>query len=260
MDKYLEIALRWLDPVLTLIIGLIAIRVIRKIFKKFLEKIGLDEALHKFLVTGLRCILYIMLIMIMFEKLGIDTKSMITFLGVAGGAIALALKDSLSNVAGGLIILVTKPFSKGDHVDINGTDGTVENIDLMLTTLVTFDNKTITIPNGLVSSAVITNFTKADHRRVDCLFSISYDSDVKKAKEIMAHVASQNEAVLEEPPMVMGVLNNGESAVNLEFKVWTKTEDYWDVKYYLEENVKLAFDKNGIVMPYRQVDVNVKNQ
>lgn len=131
---------------------------------------------------------------------------------------------------------------------------------MLLTTLVTFDNKTITIPNGIVSSAIITNYTRAELRRVDCVFSISYDSDVVKAKDILSEIAKNNPMILDDPEIVIGVISNGESSVNLDFKVWTETENYWPVKYFLEENVKLAFDNNGINIPYRQLDVHIKGQ
>ncbi len=260
MDRYMDIALRVANPILTLVVGLIAIKVIASIFEKFLNKTSLDVALHKFLSTTLKCVLCIVLFLVMLDKLGIDTKSMVTVLGISGGAIALAVKDSLANIAGGFVILITKPFANGDYVDINGTTGTVENIDMLLTTLVTFDNKTITIPNGIVSSAIITNYTRAELRRVDCVFSISYDSDVVKAKDILSEIAINNPMILDDPEIVIGVISNGESSVNIDFKVWTETENYWPVKYYLEENVKLAFDNNGINIPYRQLDVHIKGQ
>ncbi len=259
MDKYMDLALKISNPIVTLIVGLIAIKVVTSILKKFLNKTALDVALHKFLITTSRCIMYMILFLVMLDKFGIDTKSMVTVLGISGGAVALALKDSLSNVAGGLVILITKPFANGDYVDIDGTMGTVENIDMLLTTLVTYDNKTITIPNGVVSSAVIINYTKAELRRVDCIFSVSYSADIAKAKNILKEIANENPMILNDPEIVIGVISNGESSVNIDFKVWTKTDNYWPVKYYLEENVKLAFDRENIEMPFRQIDVHIKD-
>lgn len=260
MDKFLSTVVKFADPILTLIIGLVAIKVSAVVFRKFLKRSKLDEALHKFMVTTVKCIMYIILLLIMLEKFNIDTKSMITVLGVSGGAIALALKDSLGNVAGGIMIFVTKPFAKGDYVDIDNTMGTVNNIDMLLTTLLTYDNKIITIPNGMVSSAVITNYTKAEFRRVDCVFGISYSADIGKAKAVLKEIAESNPMIAEKPEIIIGVISNGENAVNIDFKVWTKTDDYWAVKYFLEENVKLAFDREGISIPFPQMDVHIKEE
>ncbi len=260
MDKLLSSISKFSGPLIALIIGLIASKIIIVILRKTLRRSKLDESLHKFLINTVKFIIFVVVLMIILDQFNVDTKSMITVLGISGGAVALALKDSLSNIAGGVIIIVTKPFNKGDFVDINGTSGTVHNIDMLITTLITYDNKTITIPNGVVSSSVITNYTKADLRRVDCNFGISYDADIIKAKKILADVAKENPMILDKPQMVLGVIENSSSSVNLDFKVWTKTENYWPVKYFLEENVKLAFDKEGIVIPYNQLDININKR
>ena len=143
---------------------------------------------------------------------------------------------------------MTKPFSRGDFVDINGTQGEVDQIDVLLTTLKTFDNKTITIPNGVVSTAVITNFTKAERRRVDCLFALDHNADIKKAKAVMIKVAQGCDLILHDKPLVCGVAQSTPYSTDVEFKVWTKTENYWDVKYYLEEKIKDALLEANISM------------
>lgn len=222
--------------------------------KTFLLKSNLDKALHKFILSIVKYGLLIITVMIALESLGLDTKSLITVLGVSGGAVALSLKDSLSNVAGGFIILITKPFSNGDFVDIDGTQGEVDHIDVLLTTLKTFDNKIITIPNGVVSTAVITNFTKAERRRVDCLFSFDHSADIKQAKKVMIGVAEGCDLILREEPIVCGVAQSTPYSTDVEFKVWAKTENYWDVKYYLEEKIKDALIEadiglaNGVIV------------
>ena len=227
---------------------LIVTKIALKVLKTFLIKSSLDEALHKFIISIAKYGLIIITLLITLESMGLDTKSLITVLGVSGGAVALSLKDSLSNVAGGFIILVTKPFSKGDFVDINGTQGEVEQIDVLLTTLKTFDNKAITIPNGVVSTAVITNFTKAERRRVDCLFALDHNADIKKAKDIMRETAKSCDKILVEEPIVCGVAQSTPYSTDVEFKVWAKTEDYWDVKYFLEEKIKDALLASNIEM------------
>ena len=243
-----KILLYFAEPLVIILVMTIASKIALKLMKTFLSKSSLDEALHKFILSIMKYGLLIITLLIVLESMGLDTKSLITVLGVSGGAIALSLKDSLSNVAGGFIILVTKPFSKGDFVDINGTQGEVDQIDVLLTTLKTFDNKTITIPNGVVSTAVITNFTKAERRRVDCMFALDHNADVKLAKELMKKVASGCELILPEEPIVCGVAQSTTSSTEVEFKVWTKTENYWDVKYYLEEKIKDALMDADIAM------------
>lgn len=259
MDKLIKILVNLIDPAILLVIGLIFIKVALTVLKKILQRSKLDEALHKFIITTVKYVLLIILAMMVMDQMGIDTKSMVTVLGVSGGAMALALKDSLSNIAGGFIILITKPFARGDYVDINGTLGTVNQIDMLLTTLVTYDNKTITMPNGLVSTAVITNYTKAEQRRVDCLFVLSSGTDVSKAKQIMFDVANKNDKVLKNLEMTAGVACSTPHGIHIEFKVWAKTDDYWDVKYYLEENIKTAFEKEGIKLSFNKLDILVKD-
>lgn len=239
-EKWMKILLYFSEPLVIIIVMLIVIKISLKLLEKFLLRSRLDKALHKFIISIVKYGLLIVTLMIVLESLGLDTKSLITVLGVSGGAVALSMKDSLSNVAGGFIILVTKPFSKGDFVDIGGTQGEVEQIDVLLTTLTTFDNKTITIPNGIVSTAVITNFTKAERRRVDCLFALDHNANIKKAKEVMIGVAENCDLVIHDEQIICGVVQSTPYSTDVEFKVWTKTENYWDVKYYLEEKVKDA--------------------
>lgn len=235
-------------PLIIVIVMFIVSKILLKLMKTFLEKSSLDEALHKFILSIMKYGLLVITLLMAIDSIGLDTKSLITVLGVSGGAIALSLKDSLSNVAGGFIILITKPFSRGDFVDINGTDGEVDQIDVLLTTLKTADNKTVTIPNGLVSTGVITNFTKAERRRVDCLFALDHNANVKKAKELMMKTAQGCDMILFDEPIVSGVAKNTPYSTDVEFKVWTKTENYWDVKYFLEENIKKALVEANIGM------------
>lgn len=243
---------------LIVLVGFIIIKIIDKILIHALEKSKLDSVLHVFVKNVLNFILFVVIIIMALDALNVDTKSFITILGVSGAAVALALKDSLSNFAGGIVILFTQQFKKDDYIDIGGTSGTVKNIDLILTTLVTFDNKIITIPNGLVSTSVLTNYSKADTRRVDCVFGIGYDDDLRLAKETMLKVMHKNEDIFSFPEPIIGVKENADSCILIDFKVWTNTENYWNVKYYLEENVKLAFDEEGISIPYNQIDVHMK--
>ncbi len=244
------------SAVLILLVGWIAIRILLRIEKKALEKSKLDEALHLFIIKGTKAVLWIVLVIAAASTVGIEMTSFIAILGAAGAAIALALKDSLGNIAGGIIILINKPFSRGDTIEVAGTTGMVDSIDLLTTQLHTFDNKVVTIPNGTITMSVLTNYSREDKRRVDCVFNISYESDILKAKEILLNVVSCNPDILAEPAPIAGVASHGDNAIVLDLKVWCSTESYFDVKYFLEENVKLAFDEAGIGIPYPQMDIH----
>jgi len=189
--------------------------------------------------------------------LEVPTTPLITVLGAGGAAIALALKDSLGNIAGGLLILVNQPFKKGDEIDIAGNYGAVDQIDLFVTTLRTYDNKVITIPNGTINTSVIVNYSRQERRRVDCKFGISYDSDLALAKSVLLQTAQSNPDIFTDPAPFIGVASHGDSAVVLDLKVWCSTDKYYDVKYALTEQVKLAFDEADISIPYPQMDVHV---
>ena len=166
----------------------------------------------------------------------------------------------LANIAGGVMIILTKPFSKDDLIDIGDVSGKVHHIDLFLTTLKTYDNKTITIPNGIVNTSVLVNHSQEEKRRVDCTFGIGYDDDIEHAKEIMRKVCDDNPLILTDPQPLIGVANHGESSVDMDLKAWCLTEHYWDVKYYLEEHIKVAFDENGIQIPFPQMDVHIHHE
>lgn len=242
--------------VLILVLGWLAISIILQITKKALMKSRLDEALHTFIRNSIKVVLWIIVIIAMLTKLNVPTTSMVAVLSAGGAAIALALKDSLGNVAGGIIILINKPFNKGDTIEVQDTTGIVDSIDLLTTQLHTFDNKVVTIPNGTLTTSILTNYSTENLRRVDCLFGISQQADLLKAKDILLTVADQCPWVCREPAYVIGVSEQKESGLWLDLKVWCSTEEYYDVKYYLEENVKLAFDEAGIITARSKMDVH----
>lgn len=246
-----------LGAVIVLAAGLILIRVILRITRRTLEKTTLDAAIHTFVLSAVRIVLYVVLIIALLGVMKVPTTPLITVLGAGGAAIALALKDSLGNIAGGLLLLVNQPFKKGDEIDIAGSYGAVEGIDLFVTTLRTFDNKVITIPNGTINTSVIVNYSRMETRRVDCKFGIAYDSDLTLAKSVLQRVAASNPDIHTEPAPFIGVASHDDSAVVLDLRVWCSTENYYKVKYYLTEQVKLAFDEANISIPYPQMDVHV---
>lgn len=240
-----------------LIVGLILIKVILKITRKALTKTTLDGAIYTFILSAVKIVLYVVLVVVLLTQLKVPTAPLVTVLGACGAAVALALKDSLGNIAGGLLILVNKPFKKGDVIDAAGISGSVENIDLFVTTLKTVDNKVIIVPNGTLNTSVIVNYSAEQLRRVDLKFGVSYDADLTRAKEILEAVAQSNPDICKEPAPFIGVASHQDSAVLIDLKVWCLTEKYYDVQYYLTEQVKLAFDEADISIPYPQLDVHV---
>ena len=243
--------------VLVLIAGLILTKLILKVARKVLDKSSIDESVYKFLLNTLKYTAYVVIFVVVLTCLHVPTAPLVTVLGAGGAAVALAMKDSLGNIAGGIIILVNRPFIKGDFIEVAGVSGVVQGIDLMVTTLRTYDNKTIAVPNGTVTASVLTNHTKEPTRRVDFKFGVGYDTDLTKARDILTALAESCEDVLQQPQPFFGVAAYGDSAVEIEFKVWCETPKYWDVKYYIEEQVKTAFDEANINIPYPQMDIHV---
>lgn len=244
------------------IIGKIVAKCVIKLIDKGMGRTRIDKTAQSFLRSLLNIVFSAFVIVISLSVLGIPMTSIITVIGAAGVAIGLALQNSLSNIAGGFIILFTKPFGKGDYIISNGIEGVVDEITILSTRLVTLDNKVVYIPNGMVSSAPLTNFSREDKRRVDLVFGISYDQDFREAVKIISDVMRKHELVLqggsEEPFVRVSAL--GESSVDITARAWTKTADYWTVYFDIIEQVKTEFDKNGIEIPYRKLDVNIRNE
>lgn len=247
---------------LILVLGLRLIRWLRNMISRSFERMEMELGLHKFLISLITVCLYTFLALIVAEKLGFNAASIVAVIGSAGVAVALSLQESLSNFAGGIVILVCKPFKVGDYIVTPTLEGTVQDIGLIYTHLLTFDNKMAVIPNGGLANSSITNVTAEDRRRLDILLNISYDSDLLKAKEIALAQMDGHKAVLHEEgrmPEVF-VTDLGDNAITLSARVWTRTEDYWTTKFALLEQIKLAFDREGIVIPVQQIDVCIKEK
>lgn len=256
--KLLDLGVVALKLAVTLVAGLIVLKIILGISRRTLEKSSLDPVLYTFVINAIKVIGTIILITMCLGLLGVQMSTIIAVIGAAGAAIALALKDSLANIAGGVMIIVTKPFNRDDFIDVGTVSGKVQDIDLFLTTLKTYDNKTITVPNGLINTSILVNHSREAIRRVDCKFGISYESDVVRAKELLHDICSENPMILDEPEPIIGVSEHEESALLLDLLAWCSTEDYYTVKYFLQEEVSRVFREEGIDIPYRQVDVNIK--
>ena len=242
---------------LTLVIGLWIINSFTRVLEKGFERSEMEATLAKFLKNftnmGLKALLFISVA----SMVGIETTSFIAVLGAAGLAVGLALQGSLSNFAGGVLILMFRPFKVGDFIEAQGHAGVVRAIEIFNTIMTTGDNKTIIVPNGALSNGSIINYSKQETRRVDIVFGIGYDDDLKKAKEILAGLIGADERILKDPEPLVVISSLGDSSVNITTRSWVNAADYWGVFFDLTENAKLAFDEAGISIPYPQTDVHL---
>lgn len=243
-------------------IGVKLIKFVRKLVRRSLERAGVDKGVEQFVDSILKFLLYFILIFSIGTKFGLDAASAAAMLASSGVAIGLALQGSLSNFAGGILILILKPFVVGDYIieDNNKCEGTVSEIQIFYTKLTTTDNKVIVIPNGALANNSLTNATAQKERRLDLCVGISYDADLKKAKEVLADLLEKEERFLKDRDMVVFVDTLGESAVTLGIRGWVKSDDYWTTRWSMNEKIKLALDENGIDIPYNQLDVHLKKR
>lgn len=239
------------------VLGLFVLFLFSKALKKALSKTTLDISLQKFFVKTLNIVGAVLILICALATAGISTTGLIAGFSAAGAAVALALKDSLSNIAGGIVLLITHPFVTGDFIEIGSYSGVVKEIDIIQTTLITGDNKTIVIPNGLLCSDEVVNYTKEPTRRVDLTVSVSYDSDIELAKKSVIKAAKKIAFVLSKPEPFVRVSEYSDSAVNLAVRVWCKTENYWDVHFSMIEQMRECFKEDGIEIPYQRIDVNL---
>ncbi len=228
--------------------------------KKTFAKSNMEEGVATFLCSIIKFALYFILFLVIFQFLGFETSSVIAILGSAGLAIGLALQGSLANFAGGVLILVMKPFVVGDYIIVGDKEGTVQNIDIIYTKLQMADNRTVIMPNGKLADSDIINVTKQDKRRIDIKVGVDYSSDIKQVRNVLNKIIEQKEEILREEPIDIVVDSLGESAVDMVIHVWVKKEDYAPVRWSLLEDIKESFEKEGIVIPYNQLEVNIKNQ
>ncbi len=245
--------------VIVLVIGTIMARILSRIIGKGMKKSNMDNAAQSFLVSVIRIVLYTVVGIMVLSVLNVPMSSIITILGAAGLAASLALQNCLTNLCGGFILLFSKPFSAGDTVELDGTVGTVEAIGVLYTKISTFDGKTILIPNGNVTSARLINYTETPTRRVDLTFDISYNADYNLARSLILTAAMENPLILKNPEPAVRMAAHKESAIAIDVRVWVKNDDYSEVKYTLNEEVKRIFDRSGIEIPYNQLDVHIIN-
>ncbi|MGK0412276.1 MAG: small conductance mechanosensitive channel [Polaribacter sp.] len=239
-----------ITAIIILIVGLFLIKLIIKSSQKIMKKRSVDITLQKFLANLVGWILKILLFITVISQLGVATTSFAAIIAAAGLAIGLALQGSLGNFAGGVLIMIFKPFKIGDLVEAQGEIGVVKEIEIFTTKLTGLSNKEIIIPNGSLSNGTIINYTTEGTRRVDLVIGVSYDADIKKTKEVLINVLASHPKVLKNPAPGVTVLELADSSVNFAVRPWCNTANYWDVYFEITENTKLALDKAGIEIPY----------
>ena len=252
--------LKVLAALVAFFIGRLVIRWIRKIVRRSFERSGADKGVEQFVDSLLKYGLYALLVFSLISSLGFDTTSVAAVLASGGVAIGLALQGSLSNFAGGVLILLLKPFVVGDYIieDTNGKEGTVKEIQIFYTKLSTIDNKTIVIPNGMLTNNSITNATAKDERQLDLRVGISYDADIRQAKSVIENLLIKDECIIKNEQINVFVHELADSAVVLGIRAWVKNEEYWETRWRLLEEIKLLLDENGIEIPYPQMTVHMQ--
>lgn len=249
--------------VVALIVMFISFKIINAIAKKIIkrgEKKNADKTIFQTFAYVLKIGLKIIVIICLIGYLGIDTSGLTALVASLGVGIGLAVNGALSNLAGGVLIILTRPFKIDDYIEALGYSGTVVDIHIINTKLLTPDNKVIYLPNGVLANTEIVNYSEKELRRVDFTFSIGYNDDFEKAKQIITEICVAHELVLKEPQPFVRVKEHGSSSINITARTWTKNADYWTVFFDITESVKAAFDKEGIEIPFNQLDVNIKNK
>jgi small conductance mechanosensitive channel len=239
------------------VVGRLVVKLVIGIVKKLLNKAGTDIILIDFICAIANAILMLFVVIAALDQLGVDTTSLVALIGAAGLAIGLSLQDSLKNFASGVMLIVFRPFKAGDFVEAGGTAGVIEKINIFNTVMRTGDNREVIVPNGAIYGGTITNFSARDTRRIDMVFGIGYDDDIRKAKELILNILETDERILKEPAPLVAVAELADSSVNFNVRPWVGSGDYWPVLYDVTEKIKLTFDDNGISIPYPQMDVHL---
>ena len=246
---------------LLLFLGCMAVmKVILSLIDRTMTRLKVEPTVHKFTHSCLKVLMWVITGLIVAAYLDFPINSLVTVLGVIGVALSLSLQGSLSNLAGGITVMVSRPFAVGDYVEAGGVSGTVSEIGLVYTKLKTIDNKIIFIPNGEISGEKIVNYNKQEQRRVDLTFTVSYDADPERVKEIMRQVIGAHPKALFTPEPFVRTTSLGESSVGYTLRVWCATQDYWDLYYDLLEQVRAAFDREGVELTYNHLNVHIMKE
>lgn len=239
-------------------VGFKLIKYVDRACRRIFERSNMDATLQTFLLSFIKVGCKVLIIFWAITRIGVGASSIIAVLGSAGLALGLSLQGSLANIAGGVILLLMKPFVVGDYIiESSGNEGIVQAIGIMYTKLLTNDNRVILIPNGTLSNATLINVTYQEKRRVDIRIGVSYEDDIKKVKKVLFDMILQEKSLLQDEPIKIFVQAYMDSCINIELRYWVKTEDYWESKWRVMEEIKTVFDENGITIPFNQMDVNV---
>lgn len=255
---FLAFVYNLLVVIITLFISSRIIKLISNMFDKFLKKVKIELTVRKFLISTFKILLYALVVLGLAERMGVNQASLVAILGSAGVAVGLAWQGSLSNFAGGMIILFSRPFVRDDYIVTPKGEGSVDTIGIIYTVLITPDNKRISIPNGILANDVITNVTANDVRRIDITVEVSYSCDIRKAKKLIKEVLTQNGLILKNREILSYMSDLTSSSVILGGRAWSRTEDYWSARWGIIEEIKVVFDKNDIEIPFEQMDVHIK--
>ncbi|RKS55966.1 small conductance mechanosensitive channel [Gillisia mitskevichiae] len=258
-DKFIDFLPSLLYAIFLLVFGLWLINIFVKYIRKFFDKKDYDETLEKFVTTLTNWTLKIILFILVITKLGVETTSLVAIIGAAGLAIGLALQGSLSNFAGGVLIIILKPFKIGDFIEAQGVSGTVQETSLFYTKLTTFGNQLAVIPNGQLTNDNIINYTVEGKRKDAITIGISYDSNIKEAKDILVNLMTEQEKIFKDPAPQVVVTELADSAVNLSLRFWAYNEDFWDCHWYTIEEAKTRLEAAGVGIPFPQRDVHFYN-
>lgn len=259
VDNYLvPLGLKLLVAFLILIVGRWLVKLLKNGLNRIMERRNTDASLRSFLGSLISVLLNFILIIIIISVLGINTSSLVALLASAGLAVGMALSGTLQNFAGGVIIMLFRPFKVGDYISAQGQEGVVKEIQIFNTIIQTLDNKVVTIPNGILSTGIMTNFAKEETRRVDWSFSISYGDDYDKAKTVLKRLCDEDERILKQPDVFVEIGKLNESSVDITVRAWVKTADYWGVFFSMNEKVYKTFPTEGLHLPFPQMDVHVK--
>jgi len=259
-ELILGYTVKFVVAIIILIVGKIVANSVAKIMGKGMEKRGTDKAVISFLGAIVRSVIFIAAVLMALSQVGVETTSFIAILGAAGLAIGLSLQGSLSNMASGVLIILFRPFRAGEYVDAGGVSGTVQEVNIFQTILKTPDNKVVFVPNAQITGSPITNYNREDTRRVDLLIGVSYDADLHKTKEVLESVLAAESRLLKDPAWNIQVHALNSSSVDFIVRPWVKSTDYWGVYWDLMREIKIALDKNGIGIPYPQMDVHLHKQ
>lgn len=252
-----DFGIKAITALLIFVIGRFAAKLIKKIVQKAMSRAKVDQTLISFTTNLTYIALMAFVVIASLSKLGIQTTSFVAIIGAAGLAIGLALQGSLSNFAAGVILIIFRPFKAGDYIEGGGVAGSVKEIQIFTTILTSPDNKTIIVPNSKLTGDNIVNYATQGTRRLDMVFSIGYGDDIDKAKEVLSQVVKNDPRLLNDPAPKIAVLEHADSSINIVCRPWVKADDYWDVYFDMMENVKKAFDKEGISIPFPQTDIHI---